>query len=97
MLEVLGATRINPTGELPAALPVMDAMVELGKLDAYVESPLDAGERGRQIGQLKAQFLIDRDGIVRWANIECATDGLGGLGRFPSDEEILAAVEALPN
>jgi hypothetical protein len=46
---------------------------------------------------MKAQFLIDRNGIVRWANIECATDGLAGLGRFPSDEEIFAAVQALPN
>ena len=27
----------------------------------------------RQWPQLKGQFLIDRDGIVRWANIECGT------------------------
>lgn len=97
VMEALGATRINPTGELPAALPVMEALAALGALEGYVESPPDRADRERQIGQFKAQFLIDRDGIVRWANIECAADGLAGLGRFPSDEEILAAVQALPN
>lgn len=96
-IEALGATRINPTGELPTALPVMEALPALSALEGYVESPADGAERERQIGQLKAQFLIDRNGVVRWANIECATDGLAGLGRFPSDEEILAAVQALPN
>ena len=50
----------------------------------------------RQWPQLKGQFLIDRDGIVRWANIECATEGLAGIGKFPSDEEILTAARALP-
>ena len=48
----------------------------------------------RQWPQLKGQFLIDRDGIVRWANIECA-EGMAGLGKFPSDEEILTAARAL--
>ncbi len=96
-MEVLAATRINPTGELPTALAVMDAVAALGNLEGYVESAPDGADRARQIGQLKAQFLIDRDGIVRWANIECASDGLAGLGRFPSDEEIFAAVQALPN
>jgi hypothetical protein len=32
---------------------------------------------------------------VRWANIECATEGLAGLGKFPSDEEIVAAAQTL--
>jgi hypothetical protein len=40
---------------------------------------------------LKGQFLIDREGIVRWANIECAKEGLAGVGKFPSTDEILAA------
>jgi hypothetical protein len=44
--------------------------------------------------QLKAQFLIDRGGIVRWANFECAK-GLAELGKMASDEEILAAVRTL--
>lgn len=42
-------------------------------------------------GQFTGQFLVDRQGIVRWVNIEGATDGLAGLERFPTDEEFLAA------
>ena len=50
-------------------------------------------ERHQQ--QLTAQFLLDRDGVIRWANIECGRDGLDGLDRFPTDEELLAAAGAL--
>jgi hypothetical protein len=46
---------------------------------------------------LKGQFLIDRDGIVRWANVECATEGMAGVGKFPSPEEMIAAARALKN
>ena len=43
----------------------------------------------------RGTFLVDRDGIVRWANIECATEGLAGLGKFPSEADLLAAARAL--
>ena len=39
--------------------------------------------------QMKGQFLIDRDGIVRWANIECGKEGLSGVGKFPSHDELI--------
>jgi peroxiredoxin len=45
--------------------------------------------------QFNAQFLIDRHGIIRWSNIECAKDGLAGLGHLPTSEEILSAARAL--
>jgi hypothetical protein len=45
----------------------------------------------RHQAQLIAQFLIDRDGIVRWVNVECERDGLEGLDRLPTDEEVLEA------
>jgi hypothetical protein len=43
--------------------------------------------------QLKGQFLIDRDGIIAGPNIECATEGLAGVGKFPSVDE---AVRVMP-
>ena len=46
-------------------------------------------------GQLTGQVLVDRDGIVRWANIEGERDGLAGLERFPTDEEFLAVARRL--
>ena len=51
----------------------------------------------RQWPQLKGQFLIDRGGIVRWAHIECANEGLAGIGKMPSWRKILAAARELAN
>ena len=49
----------------------------------------------RHQAQLTGQFLIDRDGVIRWSNIETEREGMEGLDRFPSDDELLAAVRAL--
>ena len=49
----------------------------------------------RHGAQLIGQFLVDRDGIVRWINIEGATEGLAGLEKFPTDEEFLIAARQL--
>ena len=93
--ESLEATRVNPFGEFPEPLPIPQAGEATTKLDGFVGTETDQAEMARQFPQLKGQFLIDRDGIVRWANIECATEGLAGLGKFPSEEEILAAARAM--
>jgi peroxiredoxin len=95
LMKGLEATRVNPFGEFPEPLPIPQAGEAATKLDGFVGTETDQAEMGRQFPQLKGQFLIDRDGIVRWANIECATDGLAGLGKFPSEEEILTAARAM--
>jgi hypothetical protein len=93
-MKGLEATRVNPFGELPEPLPIPQAGEALTKLDGFVGTETDQAEMARQFPQLKGQFLIDRDGIVRWANIECA-EGVAAVGKFPSEEEILAAARAL--
>jgi peroxiredoxin len=95
-MQMLEKIRINPNGEFPEPLPIMEAAVATGTQDGYTGNDTDKAEMERQWPQLKGQFLIDRDGIVRWANVECATEGLAGVGKFPSDEEILTAARALP-
>ena len=95
-MKEIESTRINPTGELPEPLPIPEAAAAIAKLDGYAENETDHADMERQWPQLKGQFLIDRDGIVRWANIECANEGLAGVGKFPSEEEILTAARALP-
>ncbi|MDM0078044.1 redoxin domain-containing protein [Variovorax sp. J2P1-59] len=94
MLQQLEQTRVNPFGDLPEPLPVPEAAKVIGALDGYVCTPTDMGEVDRQWPQLKAQFMIDRDGIVRWAEIECEKEGLPGIGKLPSDEVILGAARA---
>jgi peroxiredoxin len=94
-MKSLETTRINPHGEFAEPLPIMRAVAEIAKADGYTENDTDNADMERQFPQLKGQFLIDRDGIVRWANIECAREGLAGIGKFPSDEEILTAARTL--
>jgi len=96
LMKELETTRVNPFGEFSEPLPIVKTSEAASKLDGYKDTDTDQAEMMRQFPQLKGQFLIDRDGIVRWANIECATEGLSGLGKFPAEEEILAAVRALP-
>jgi peroxiredoxin len=95
LMNALGTIRINPDGALAEPLPVMQAAATLSRADGYTDNETDKAEMERQWPQLKGQFLIDREGIVRWANVECATEGLAGIGKFPTVEEILAAVRAL--
>jgi len=38
---------------------------------------------------------VDRDGIVRWVNIEGEEEGLAGLQKFPTNDEFLAAAQQL--
>ena len=94
--EAVQTTRINPSGELPAPLPVREASATLSRLEGFEPTPTDRDDDARPYLQFLGQFLVDREGIIRWTNIECAGEGIAGLGKFPTDEELLAAVRALP-
>jgi peroxiredoxin len=93
--KAISAMRFNPSGELPEPLPMAEVGTVLDRKDGFVRTEADNRDIERQWPQLKGQFLIDRDGIVRWANIECDKDGLAGIGKFPSDEALLAAARAV--
>jgi peroxiredoxin len=90
LFAVLENTYINPTGELPAPLPVPAVAARLAALDGYQPTPIDDREEKASLGQMKGQFLIDLDGVVRWASVECA-EGMSGLGKFPSPDELVGA------
>lgn len=94
-LRALETTLINPDGLLAEPLPISQAAEAIGRLDGYQENEIDQADMERQWPQLKGQFLIDRDGVVRWANVECAAEGLAGVGKFPSANEILTAARSL--
>ena len=65
------------------------------KLDGYEVTPADQADFERHQAQLTGTFLVDRDGIVRHAYVECARDGLAGFGEMPSAEEVVASARAL--
>jgi hypothetical protein len=95
LIQEMETTRVNPTGELPEPLPIPEASRVLQEKDGYTYTPADLADIDRQWPQLKAMFLIDRDGIVRWMDIECAAEGMAGIGKLPSEEVILGAARAL--
>jgi len=68
---------------------------ELDRREGFEWTDTDMADRVRHQVQLTGQFLIDREGIVRWSNIEGAQDGLAGLEKFPTEEDILAAAALL--
>jgi peroxiredoxin len=93
LMQMVGGTRINPTGELAEPLPIPAAGAALAALDGYKGTSTDQREQEATFTQLTGQFLIDRDGIVRWAQIECGKDGLSGFGKHPSRAELLDAAQ----
>ena len=95
MLQALEQVRVDPFGEFPEPLPLSEAAKILTERDGYVCTPADQSDIDRQWPQLKALFMIDHDGIVRWANVECQAEGLAGIGKLASDAAILEAARAV--
>jgi peroxiredoxin len=85
--------RFDAFGELPAPLPMQDATIALDRIDGFERTPTDERDAELHYTQLHGQFLIDRSGIIRWANIEGAREGPAGLGKFPTYEELLTAAQ----
>jgi len=90
----LQANLVNPAGELPEPQNIFMAMETLNKRDGFELTEVDQQIVDAHAFQLGGHFLIDRDGIIRWLQIE-GIEGMDDLGKFPSDEEILAAARGL--
>lgn len=100
LLEEFRTTLVDPNHELVAPVPITEIATTLNQLDGYELNATDLKEHKQQwrwdlATQLMARFLIDRDGIVRWVDIEGAGQGMAGLGKLATDDELFAAVRAL--
>lgn len=95
LLDGLQGVRTDAKGELPEPVPLPEAGAALDRIDAFTRTERDQSEAERYWTQLEGQFLIDRHGIVRWHNIECEREGVAGLGKFPSEEELLTVARSL--
>jgi hypothetical protein len=91
---VEGASR-NLARELGVPVSDSSARDAIDRLDGFEATDSEHREIERHQTQFTGQFLLDREGIVRWSNIECAREGLAGIDKFPSDEELLAAARSL--
>ena len=95
LLNAYQTTYINPMGDLPRPMPVLEASAETNRIDGHQLTETDQEEKRKHFPLAVGQFLVDREGIVRWLNIEGAQEGLAGAGKLPTDEEILAAAREL--
>ena len=63
----------------------------IDRADGFVSQPSDREDRERHQIQLIGQFLVDRDGMVRWSS----TEAIAGYAVFPLERDLVAAAEAL--
>ena len=90
----LQSTAINPGGELPAPTNIFAAMETLNKKDAFEMTEADKQIAATNGTQLIGHFLVDREGIVRWGQVE-ASERMNDLGKHPTDDEIVQAARSL--
>ncbi len=93
--QAIGSAYGNLARELKLQVPEDKVQETIGRMDGFEVTESENSELQRHQIQFTAQFLVDRDGIVRWTNIECAREGLASMDKFPTDEELLAAARAL--
>jgi peroxiredoxin len=90
LLAALQTVRTDVMGELPQPLPIGEAVDALREKDRFEFTATDTQEAQQQFPMDTGQFLVDRDGVVRWANLELAREGVAAIGKFPTEEELLA-------
>ncbi len=88
------AARHNPDGLLPAPMQPMESNFAINAREGFEMLEADNAILATHGTQLAGHFLVDRDGIVRWTQIE-APEGPNDLGTMPSAAQILAAVGSL--
>jgi peroxiredoxin len=82
---------VDMPGELPAPMPRPAAADFLNNKDGYEMTDADQRMAAAGSGQLFGQFLLDREGIVRWTFTEVPDGGQRMFGA-PSPQELMSAV-----
>jgi hypothetical protein len=94
VLSALETVKTDVMGELPEPVPLSQVMQVLQEKDRFALTASDNREAAEQFPLETGQFLVDRDGIVRWAHLEVAQGGLVKFGQFPNDEDLLQVARA---
>ncbi len=86
---------INPNNELPEPKNFAEAGALLNQKDGYQITEVEQQIMAAHGTQMEGHFLIDAKGTIHWSYVEGA-NGIDDLVNFPpSDDRILAAVEAM--
>jgi peroxiredoxin len=95
-MDAVMAMRLERPGELPEPMDPYAASEFLNKLDRYDVTEADQQMMATGHGQLIGQFLLDREGIVRWTFTEVPEGGSQMFGH-PSPEELMSAASRMVN
>jgi peroxiredoxin len=95
-VDTMMAMRLERPGELPEPMDPIAASNFLNKLDRYDVTEADQQMMATGRGQLIGQFLLDREGIVRWTFTEVPEGGSQMFGH-PSPEELMSAASRMVN
>jgi peroxiredoxin len=82
--------------ELPGPMGSFAAAEFLGKKDGYEMTEADQQMSATGHGQLVGQFLLDREGIVRWSFTE-VPEGGRYMFQGPNAQELMSAVSKVAN
>jgi peroxiredoxin len=89
-MDVVMSMQVDMPGELPQPMNRLAAAELLNTKDGYDVTKDDERMMVTGNGQLFGQFLLDRDGIVRWRFTEVPEGGRLMFGR-PSPQELMSA------
>jgi peroxiredoxin len=93
-IEEFMSHRINPTGEMPAAVNPIESNDVLNGLDGFRMTPDDERVRDRHGTLLVGHFLIDRDGVIGWRFLEGEATP-ADIGRLPTPDQIVTAATSV--
>jgi len=84
--------RVNLPVEMPEPMDPFASLEYLNKKDGYEITEADQQVIATGVGQLVGQFLLDRNGVVRWTFSEVFD---GGLGAIPNANAMMSAASAI--
>lgn len=89
-MQTAMSMRVEMPGELPVPMNPVEASEYLQQADGYEITEDDNRMNAVAMGQLVGEFLLDRNGVVRWCFTEATSDGRN-MFRAPSPDEVMSA------
>jgi len=93
-MDVVMSMQVEIPGELSGPMNRLAASEQLNSKDGYEMTEADQRMAAAGSGQLFGQFLLDREGIVRWTFTEVPDGGRRMFGA-PSPQELMSAASQL--
>ncbi|MCA1406006.1 AhpC/TSA family protein [Ensifer sp. IC3342] len=89
-MQTTMSMRVEMPDELPEPMNPVAASEYLQQADGYEMTEDDKRMEATARAQLVGEFLLDRDGVVRWCFTEATPDGRN-MFRAPTPEEVMSA------